>query len=158
MPDSSAPRRIVFVCTGNICRSAMAEHLLRHWSKERGLGLEIRSCGIAAEGWYEVPEHARRLLAAAGVPPFEHRPQLLTREQLRWADAVLVMAEHHRDHICELYPEFTGKTRLLRAAAGFGDLDVSDPMGKPYEVFAECLAVIRQSLEALLSREWRSPA
>src|SRR3989338_2616589 len=106
MSDSPAPRRIVFVCTGNICRSAMAEHLLRHWSARRGLDLEVRSCGIAAEGWYEVPEHARRLLEAEGVPPFEHRPRLLTREQLRWADTVLVMARHHRDHILELYPEF----------------------------------------------------
>lgn len=128
----------------------MAEHLLRHWSKERGLDLEVRSCGIAAEGWYEVPDHARKLLAAEGVPSFEHRPQLLTREQLRWADIVLVMAEHHQDHICELYPEFTGKTHLLRAAAGLGDLDVADPMGKSREVFAACLTVIRESLEALV--------
>lgn len=143
-------RRVLFVCTGNICRSAMAEHLLRHWSDQRGLGLEVRSAGTAAEGWYEVPEHARKLLTAEGVPTFSHRPQLVTREQLRWADAVFVMAEHHRDHILELYPEFTGKTRLLRAAAGHGDLDVADPMGKPYEVFASCLTVIRESLDVLI--------
>ena len=149
-------RKVLFVCTGNICRSAMAEHLLRHWASERGLAVEVRSAGIAAEGWYEVPEHARLLLAAEGVPPFAHKAQLLTREQLRWADTVLVMAEHHRDHILELYPEFTGKTRLLRSAAGFGDEDVADPMGKPREVFASCLAVIRQSLEALIASELRA--
>lgn len=136
----------------------MAEHLLRHWSAQRGLGLEVRSAGIAAEGWYEVPEHARRLLHAEGVPPFSHKPQLVTREQLRWADSVFVMAEHHRDHILELYPEFTGKTRLLRAAAGLGDEDVADPMGKPYETFASCLGVIRESLEALIAAELRPKA
>ncbi|PIR15899.1 MAG: hypothetical protein COV48_11845, partial [Elusimicrobia bacterium CG11_big_fil_rev_8_21_14_0_20_64_6] len=149
MTTPPPPLRVLFVCTGNICRSAMAEYLLRHWSTQRGLALEVRSAGIAAESWYEVPEHARRLLAAEGVPAFQHRPQLLTREQLRWADTVLVMAEHHRDHICELYPEFTGKTKLLRAAAGQGDLDVADPMSKSYEVFSACLAIIRQSLETL---------
>lgn len=154
MTAPPAPRRILFVCTGNICRSASAEHLLRHWSAQRGLSVVVRSAGIAAEGWYEVPEHARRLLAAEGVPPFEHRPQLLTRDQLRWADTVLVMAEHHRDHICELYPEFTGKTRLLRSAAGFGDQDVADPMGKSYEVFAASLAVIKESLEVLIRAEF----
>jgi protein-tyrosine-phosphatase len=145
----SAARRILFVCTGNICRSAMAEHLLRHWSAQRGLGLEVRSAGTAAESWYEMPEHARRLLAESGVPPAEHKPSLLTREQLRWADLVLVMTEAHLDHIVGLYPEFTRKTRLLREAAGLGAADVDDPMGASLEVFARCLAVLRESLEAL---------
>jgi len=150
MTPTPPPRRILFVCTGNICRSAMAEHLLRHWAAQRGLPVEVRSCGIAAEGWYEVPEHARRLLAAEGVPAFEHKPKLLTRDQLRWADEVLVMADHHKEHIWELYPEFTGKIRLLRAAAGFGDYDVADPMGKSYQIFSDCLGVLKESLESLL--------
>ena len=151
----SAPKRILFVCTGNICRSAMAAHLLRHWSAQRGLGLEVRSCGTAAESWYEVPDHAQALLAAEGVPPFKHRPSLLTREQLRWADLVLAMTRGHHDHIVDMYPEFTGRTRLLRAHAGLGEKDVDDPMGRPRDVFAACLAVIKESLEALVLREFR---
>src|SRR5688572_5406224 len=107
-------KRVLFVCTGNICRSAMAERLLDHWSRERELGLEVRSCGTAAESWYEVPEHARVLLAAEGVPDFKHKPQLVTRDHLRWADIVLVMTRAHRDHVVEHYPEFAGKTKLLR--------------------------------------------
>ena len=150
MSNPSSPRRILFVCTGNICRSAMADHLLRFWSEKRGLGLEVRSCGTAAESWYEMPEHAHRLLTAEGLPAIEHQPKLLTRDLLRWADTVLVMAEHHREHICERYPEFTAKTRLLRAAADLDNEDVADPMGQSYEVFSACLGVIRQSLEALL--------
>ena len=154
---SEAPRRILFVCTGNICRSAMAEHLLRHWSGKRGLGLEVRSCGTAAESWYEVPDHARALLTAEGVPPFTHRPSLLTREQLGWADIVLVMTHGHHEHVIDLYPEFTRRTRLLREHAGFGELDVDDPMGRTREVFASCLGVIKESLEALIPREFRDP-
>lgn len=130
----------------------MAERLLEHWSRERGLGLEIRSCGTAAESWYEVPEHAKRLLAAEGVPAFKHGPQLLTRDHLRWADLVLVMARHHRDRVGDLYPEFVGKTRLFRELAGYGELDVDDPMGGSEEVFARCLAVLKESLEALAGR------
>jgi len=149
---SEAPRRILFVCTGNICRSAMAERLLEHWSRERGLGLEVRSCGTAAEAWYEVPEHARKLLAAEGAPPFAHTPQLVTRDHLRWADLILVMTRAHRERLSELYPEFDGKTRLLRELAGFGELDVADPMGGDEQTFARCLAVLKESLEALLSR------
>ena len=152
------PRRIVFVCTGNICRSAMAEHLLRHWAKARGLDLETSSCGIAAESWYEVPEPARRLLAVEGVPPFEHKARLATRETLKDADLILAMTQQHYDRIVGSYPEFTARTRLFREQAGFGEQDVADPMGRSDEVFAACLAVLKESLESLLRAGFRDPA
>lgn len=154
---TEGPRRVLFVCTGNICRSAMAERLLAHWSDERGLRLEVRSAGVAAESWYEVPEHARRLLAAEGVPPFEHSPRLATRDHLRWADIVLVMTRAHRERVAEQYPEFGGKTFLLRERAGFGELDVEDPMGGSEETFARCLAVLKESLEPLVARGFAAP-
>lgn len=153
----SAPRRIVFVCTGNICRSAMAEHLLRHWAEQRGLALETASCGTAAEGWYEVPAHARKLLAAEGVPPFEHKARLATRDALRGADLILTMTRAHYDHIVERFPEFTGRTRLFREQAGYGESDVDDPMGGSEEVFARCLSTLKESLEALLRADFRDP-
>ena len=151
----TAPRRILFVCTGNICRSAMAEHLLRHLAATRGLDLETASAGIAAEPYYQVPDAAKRLLTAEGVPPFEHKARLATREVLRWADLILVMSAEHYDHIVELYPEFSSRTRLFREAAGFGEQDVEDPMSRPDEVFARCLGVIKESLEALLGSNFR---
>ncbi len=143
--------RVLFVCTGNICRSAMAEHLLRHLSRTRGLGVESASCGVAAESYYEVPQVVRRLLAEKGVPPFEHRPRLLTRDQLRAADLALVMTEAHREHIAELYPEFGAKVRLFCEHAGMGEKDVADPMGRSDEVFADCLKTIETGLGALIS-------
>ena len=157
MADTDNPRRIVFVCTGNICRSAMAEHLLRHWSTVRGLDLEVSSCGIAAETWYEMPDAARRLLEAEGVPPFTHKARLATRDALRHADLILVMTQSHCDHLTGRFPEFTSRTRLLREHAGYGDGDVDDPMGRPDEAFARCLSVLKESLEALLSRNFQGP-
>lgn len=136
----------------------MAEHLLRHWARARGLKLEAASCGIAAESWYEVPEVARRLLAAEGVSPFTHKPRLATREALREADLILAMTQEHLDHIVERFPEFACRARLFRAQAGFGEQDVEDPMGRPEKAFASCLAVLKESLEALLSSDFRDPA
>ena len=150
-------RHIVFVCTGNICRSAMAEHLLRHWAKTRGLDLETSSCGTAAESWYEVPEPARRLLAAEGGPPFEHQPRLATRATLQRGDLLLAMTQAHYDFIVERFPEFASRTRLFREQAGFGEQDVDDPMGRPDEAFERCLAVLKESLEALLRNGFRDP-
>lgn len=149
------PRRVLFVCTGNICRSAMAEHLLRRFAAERGLPLETASAGIAAEPDYEVPEPVRRLLAAEGVPPFKHKARLATRDVLRWADLILVMTARQHDHIVEFYPEFSSRIRLFREAGGFGEQDVEDPMGRPDEVFARSLAAIKETLEALLRKQFQ---
>lgn len=150
-----APRRILFVCTGNICRSAMAEHLLRHRARRLGLDIEVASCGVAAEGWYRMPGAARRQLEARGVPFLEHKPRLAARELLRWADLVLVMAAAHRDHLADQYPEFNRKVKLLREYAGFGPEDVADPMGRPEGVYAEAMSVIEQALDALLDSGFR---
>ena len=84
-------KKVLFVCTGNICRSAMAEHLLRQLSKKQNLGLEVRSCGTAADTYFEVPEIVHKLLSEKGVEPFEHTARLVTREPLAWADIVFAI-------------------------------------------------------------------
>ena len=157
-PAAAAPpetRRVLFVCTGNICRSLMAEQLLRHIAAQRGLKFEAASAGVAAEPSYTVPDAAKRLLAAEGVPPFEHKARLATREVLRWADVILVMTAAHQDHVVEQFPEFAARTRLFREAAGFGEQDVEDPMGRSDETFARVLGVIRESLDALVRTNFK---
>jgi protein-tyrosine phosphatase len=158
MRAMASPKRVVFVCTGNICRSAMAEHLLRHWARTRGLELETSSCGTAAESWYTMPEHARKLLAAEGVPPFEHKARLAARPHLRDADLILAMTRQHFDHLVDHFPEFTARTRLFREQAGFGEQDVEDPMGGDEAAFQKCLAVLKESLEALIRADFRDPS
>jgi protein-tyrosine-phosphatase len=128
----------------------MAEHLLRHLCASRGIAVATASCGTCADPGWLVPEPALRLLAAVGVPPFEHKPRLATREVLRWADTILVMTASHLNYIQEFYPEFASRTILLREAAGFGEQDVEDPMGRPDEVYVRCLSAIRESLERML--------
>ncbi len=156
--DPGRKRHIAFVCTGNICRSAMAEHLLRHWARERGLPFTTSSCGIAAESWYTVPDAARRQLAAQGVPPFEHKARLATRDALRDADLILAMTQAHFEHLVERFPEFAGRVRLFREQAGFGEQDVEDPMSMPDAVFAKCMDVLKESLEAMLRSDFKDPS
>jgi protein-tyrosine phosphatase len=153
----SPARRVLFVCTGNLCRSAMAEHLLRHLSQTRGLDLEVRSCGTEAAIGSAVPGVVHRLLSQAGVPPFEHAARLVAREHLRWADLVLAMTAAQAEELAAGFPEFGAKIRLLREQAGDGALDIADPMGGPEEAFVGCLAAISDALESLIRRGFRDP-
>ena len=142
--------KILFVCTGNVCRSLMAERLASSLAERRGLPLQARSCGIAAEGYFAIPPEIWRALAEAGVEPAPHRPQLVSRELLAWADEVLVMTARQRDFLREAFPEHRGKTALLLERAGLPG-EVADPIGKPWDAYDECRRVLSAALERLLT-------
>lgn len=133
----------------------MAEQLLRQFAKQRGLAIETASCGTAAESFYQVPEIVSKLLVAEGVPAFKHKPRLATRETLRWGDRIYAMTSVHHDYVVDHYSEFSSRTRLLREAAGFGDHDIEDPMGRSDEFFSKSLGAIRESLEALIKKNFK---
>lgn len=141
--------RLLFVCTGNICRSLLAERLALALASRRGLDLEARSCGVAAEGWYQVPAEIWRALEEAGVPRSPHRPQLVSRPLLAWADGVLVMTRRQRDLLAESFPEHASKIALLREKAGLSG-DVADPVGRAWTDYQSCARSIAESLERLL--------
>ncbi len=143
-------KKILFVCTGNACRSVMAQQLL---ARLGGPGFEARSAGVAAEGYFQVPAGVRATLKGHGVEDFEHRPQLVTRELLAWADLVLVMERGHREFILDKFPEFRAKVHTLKGYLGRpAPEDVADPIGQADEVYAACCADIRACVESLLVR------
>lgn len=141
--------KLLFVCTGNVCRSLMAERLSLRLAEERGLPLRARSCGIAAEGYFEVPPEIWRALAEAGVAQTPHRPQLAGRELLAWADEALVMTARQRDFLVDAFPEHRGKVALLTERAGLAG-DIDDPIGKPWAEYQRCRRLISAALERLL--------
>ncbi|QJC53833.1 low molecular weight protein arginine phosphatase [Paenibacillus albicereus] len=112
------PVRILVVCTGNTCRSPMAEALLRAEAAAAGVELEVRSAGVAASAGMPISRHAREVLRRSGI---EHDgvSKPVSKDQVRWADLILAMTGSHRRALLGAYPEAAGKLHtLLEYAAG----------------------------------------
>lgn len=144
--------KIVFVCTGNSCRSVIAEYLLNKMAKDRGLNWEARSCGTAAERYFPTPDGVKTSLAQRGITDIRHTPQLAGRELLGWADLVLPMTRGHRNHLLDEYPEFTDKTHLFSEYCSDETADIADPIGQPTVVYQKCRDEIEKALTSLLEK------
>ena len=128
-------QHVLFVCTGNICRSPLAESLLERALKDRGLEVEVTSAGTGAWDGAPASEGAYLVGLERGLDLSGHRARLLTRELVDEADLILTMARHHRARVDELGGE--GRVFVLGEYAGRdGDeAEVSDPFGGDLEVY-----------------------
>lgn len=106
---------VIFVCTGNICRSPLAEQLLRSWLGD--VDIVISSAGTRARGGLEMTAQSAQIavaLGARGEQVKAHRSRLLLRDMLSSSDLVIAMAREHRRAIVELNPSSVGRTFTLR--------------------------------------------
>ena len=142
-------KQLLFVCTGNTCRSPMAELYFNRFCLLRELsGARALSAGIAAVPGAPVSEPARRVLASAGVDAFGFGSRVLTAELIRASDLIVVMTESHRRRVLGLCPEAGTKCRLLLEFSGVSG-PVPDPFGGTVEIYAAVFALMRPALEAL---------
>jgi glycine hydroxymethyltransferase len=145
-------KTILFICTGNICRSPMAEALFRHAVRGRG-EFRVVSAGIGAMDGHEPTTHSTTAMKEIGIDISAQRSRMLTADLVRSADFIFGMTHGHVDTVTLMYPQALEKTFLLRE---FDDTlepyekDISDPIGSPYEIYVECRDQIEQGIASLL--------
>ncbi|SFH35367.1 low molecular weight protein-tyrosine-phosphatase [Modicisalibacter xianhensis] len=125
--------RVLIVCTGNICRSPVAEALL----KARLPHMTIESAGLGALVDHGIEPTARSLAEGDGLTVAEHKARQVTEDMILRADLVLVMSEGQRQAVAKLVPSATGKTMLFGRWLGQGGKgeEIPDPYRKSPEAF-----------------------
>lgn len=140
------------VCVGNICRSPMAEGLLRARFAKRGHG-HVESAGLAALVGHAADPFARALMAERGIDIGTHRARQLTQALVMHADLVIAMEEIHVKDIEGLVPAARGR---VHAIGKFGGFEVPDPYGEPRPAFERALALIERGLDDFEQAFWRN--
>ncbi|HEX7123579.1 MAG TPA: low molecular weight protein arginine phosphatase [Gemmatimonadaceae bacterium] len=145
--------RLLFVCTGNTCRSPLAEALARREAIERGLvDVEVASAGTSA--WDGAPASDGALLVALerNLDLSTHRAQQLTRELVERSDVILVMGPHHLERAEALGG--AGKSFLLSAYAAGTETGqpISDPFGGDLEHYRETMLELQSEIRRVFDR------
>lgn len=146
---------LLFVCTGNTCRSPMAETMAKKLFADKlgcridelqDRGVIISSAGISAMmGGFPSPE-AVEVMSEMGLDLRDHESQSLTEQLVRHADVICAMTRGHRQAILSQWPQAAPRTRLLCRDQG----DVADPIGGPADMYRRCAVQIKSELEALV--------
>lgn len=141
---------ILFVCTGNTCRSPMAEAVLR----DRYPEAEVKSAGVHAGLGMDASGNAIKALEEKAIA-INHESSPVTEELLNWADLILTMTTGHKRLLIIQYPDFQEKYFTLKEYTTDGEAvnyDISDPFGGELETYKHTLVEIEKNINELIKK------
>lgn len=152
---------ILFVCTGNTCRSPMAEKILQKKAKEYNLELNIMSAGLAAIEGQAVSANAGVIINEYGQD-VNHCSRRSSRQLLEWADVIITMTQDHKRFLLSQNSHLRKKIFTLKELAittnnsDIFDLsiDIEDPFGKDLEAYRRVAQEIDDALEVLIKSDF----
>lgn len=140
---------VLFVCTGNTCRSPMAQAAANEFFAKNGLDCKAISCGLAA-GMSGMSPNAAAALKERYGKDFSHRAEQLSEELIKKSDMIVGISRHHAESVRELYP-YSLKGKILVSMPR----DIPDPFGGDLEVYRKCLDEIVRGVEELFEHVMR---
>ena len=138
--------KIIFICTGNTCRSPMAEGLFRAHGGEDKTGLTAASAGLFTQDGMPASQNAVAAAAELGADITAHRSRMLTPDMAQDAHYLVCMTGAHYDRLCELFPDCADKVFTLLPE------DISDPFGGDLETYRRAAAEIDKGVRSIIER------
>lgn len=144
---------ILFVCTGNICRSPFAEGLFKKLVlQQEGEDFFAESAGLMALPGNAATALAQQVASEYGVDLSDHKAKPVNEDRLDWSDLILAMEKSHEAMLMSSFPKATGKVRLMRYFARFGSKTrgIADPYGLNYDAYRFCFLDIEDAVKGLV--------
>lgn len=144
--------RILVVCTGNTCRSPMAEGFIRRFASQRKLAIEVGSAGVGAAGGEPAQPDAVMAARELGADIRNHKSRPATAALIEGADLVLAMTSKHVARIRELVPAAAGRTHRFTDYLAMDSDDIVDPIGRGIEFYRTCAKQLNTLADVLTTR------
>ena len=150
--------KIMYICTGNICRSAMADAMMKEEIKNRNLQnkIEVYSCGTFAEDGDYASYNAIETMEYYGIDLKLHKATNIRNSKIEEMDIILCATKEHKRFVIQMYPKVKDKVFTMKEYAESGkdekDLDIKDPWGYGMPTFLECAKEIDLSIQKTLEK------
>lgn len=143
---------ILFVCTGNTCRSPMAEGLLKDMAEKRGIELDVTSAGTFAFDGQEVSEEAVEVMKEENIDIATHRARIIHRDLVESAHLILTMSRSHKRELLKKYDFIRDKVYTLKEYAYGREEDISDPYGRGISAYRRAKEEIKEALKEIIDK------
>lgn len=147
--------KIMFICTGNICRSAMAHKMLEKEARENHKDVEVYSCGIFAENGDNSTSAAIEVMKERyDIDLKPHRATNIKNSKIEDMDIILCATTAHKHNVINIYPHLKDKIYTIKEYSGYeeSDLDIQDPWGYSIDVYRKCAEEIDKCLQLIIKK------
>lgn len=147
-------KKVMFVCTGNICRSAMAHFMLEKKVNQSNKNITVFSCGIFAENGDIPTYNAIEIMKEYEIDLAKHRAINIMNSKIEEMDLILCATMSHKFNVLNMYPSLKEKVYTIKEFAEFSenDLDINDPWGYDLETYRFCANEIDRCLDIIIKK------